>query len=70
MRYPNIDAECARAGLNGDALAKELGVSKKTVYNWKANGNFPQKALEKMADLFCCSIDYLLDRSSRREVRK
>ncbi len=60
MKYPNIDAERARAGLSADEFAKSLGVSRKTVYNWTVRGNIPQSALEKMADIFSCPIDYLL----------
>lgn len=60
MRYPNIDAERARAGLTTVALAERLGVSRKTLYNWCAGGNIPQSALEEMANIFNCSVDYLL----------
>lgn len=34
MAYPNLEAEIARAGLNKQKLAKKLGVSGQTVYNW------------------------------------
>ena len=62
MKYPNIDAERARHGLNADELAQKLGVSRKTLYNWTVNGNIPSSALIRMADLFQCTIDYLLGR--------
>lgn len=61
MQYPNINAERSRNGLTLEDLAKLLGVTRKTVYNWITRGNIPQAALEKMADTFCCSVDYLLD---------
>lgn len=67
MRYPNIDAERARKGLTAEEMAEKMGVSRKTVYNWINNGRIPQSALEKMADLFGCSIDYLLGRSNTCE---
>ena len=60
MRYPNIDAERARSGMSAEAMAKELGISRKTLYNWLENGRIPQSALEKMSVMFNCSIDYLL----------
>ena len=44
-----------------DALAENLGVTRKTIYNWESAGKIPQVALEKMADLFGCTIDYLLE---------
>ena len=43
-----------------DDLAKRIGVTRKTIYNWECAGAIPQSALEKMADIFGCSIDYLL----------
>lgn len=67
MTYPNINAERVRRGLTLEALAKKLGVNRKTVYNWMVRGNIPQTALEKMADLFNCSVDYLLERGPRHE---
>ncbi len=62
MKYPNIDAERARKNLTNEGLAAELGVSRKTLYNWISNGSIPQSALEKMADVFGCTVDYLLGR--------
>lgn len=62
MKYPNIAAERAKRGMSLETLASEIGVTRKTVYNWERKGDIPQKALEKMAAIFCCSIDYLLGR--------
>lgn len=62
MKYPNIDAERARHGINAEELAQMLGVSRKTLYNWTDKGNIPSSALVRMADIFQCSIDYLLGR--------
>ena len=62
MPYPNINAERSRAGMTVEDLAKSLGVTRKTVYNWMAHGNIPQSKLEKMSELFHCSIDYLLEK--------
>lgn len=62
MQYPNINAERARAGISNADLAKLLGVSRKTLYNWVNSGNIPQAALETMSRIFGCTIDYLLKR--------
>ena len=62
MKYPNIDAERARKGISQDGLAEELGVTRKTLYNWIEKGSIPASALIRMANLFECSIDYLLGR--------
>lgn len=64
-KYPNISAERARADLSMEELATKLNVTRKTVYNWIARGDIPQSKLEQMAELFECSIDYLLGRSSK-----
>lgn len=63
MKYPNIEAERARKGISNDRLAADLGVTRKTLYNWIFKGNIPLSALIQMADLFDCSIDYLLGRN-------
>lgn len=60
MKYPNIDAERARAGMSKEELAERLGVSRKTLYNWMSEGKIPQSALETMSKMFGSSIDYLL----------
>ena len=62
MKYPNIEAERARNGISKDTMADNLGVSRKTLYNWIDKGNIPTSALIQMADMFNCSIDYLLGR--------
>lgn len=63
MKYPNIEAERARSGMSKEGLAAQLGVSRKTLHNWVRSGNIPLNALTKMADMFECSVDYLLGRA-------
>ena len=63
MKYPNIEAERARRGISNDVLAEHLGVTRKTLFNWMDKGNIPVSALIQMADLFSCTIDYLLGRA-------
>lgn len=67
MKYPNIEAERARHGLSKVRLAKALGVCEKTLYNWINSGVWPSTALEKMAEMFNCSIDYLIDNKEENE---
>lgn len=62
MLYPNIAAERARNGMSLKDLADKLGVTRKTIYNWQASGHIPADKLEKMAEMFNCTIDYLLGR--------
>lgn len=61
MFYPNIAAERAKRKMSIDAMADYLGVTRKTVYNWETSGKIPQTALIKLSDLFCCTVDYLLE---------
>ena len=59
MFFPNIAAERAKRRMSQGQFAKELGVTRKTVYNWERKGKIPQKKLAHMAQLFDCSTDYL-----------
>lgn len=65
--YPNIDAERARLGLTVGELTEKLGVTRKTYYNWLANGKIPQNKLVLMADLFKVSVGYLINHIQESE---
>ncbi len=60
MIYPNIEAERARKGMSVENLTSLLGVCRKTYYNWVSKGQIPQNKIEKMAEIFNVSSDYLL----------
>ena len=60
MLYPNITAERARRNMTIDHLASQLGVTSKTVQNWQKSGKIPADKLLIMANLFNCTVDYLL----------
>lgn len=65
FRFMNIEAERARAGLSKGELAKMLGASTRTYYNWiKGTTPIPHTVLLKMKELFKTSIDYLLEESA------
>lgn len=69
--YPNIEAERVRKGMSQEELIKELGYKeRKTYYNWLNSGNIPESVLIKMADIFNCTIDYLLSRDEARAVQQ
>ena len=64
--FENIKAELARRNMSAKDLAKVIGLNKTTIATrmvgisqWKA----PE--LERMADFFKCSVDYLLGRESK-----
>ena len=57
----NVKAEMARANLTNTQLADKLGVSEKTISNWKiGKTDIPSSKLVEMSRIFNCSIDYLL----------
>lgn len=57
----SIEAERVRNRWTKEELAKKLGVSLKTYYNWiNEETDIPSTALLKMATLFGTDIDYLL----------
>ena len=67
----NIASERVRLGLSQEGLAEKLGVSRESVKDWES-GETPVKSsvLISMADLFDCSLDYLMARSDERLVKK
>ncbi len=68
FKYPNIESERIRCGLSQEELIKRLNYKeRKTYYNWLFSGNIPTTVLIDMANLFDCSVDYLLGRSSARK---
>lgn len=68
MLYPNIAAERAKRRLSLDSLAKAIGVTRKTMYNWEQTGHIPQYAIEKMASMFQVSTEYLLEQADVQSV--
>lgn len=66
----NIAAERARLKMSQQDLADELCVSRSAIGAWEA-GETPVKVsiLCQMADLFECSLDYLMARTEERTVK-
>lgn len=57
----NIEAERGRLGMSKEEISRHLHISSKT-YNKYVKGNpIPSDVLERMANLFDCSVDYLLE---------
>ena len=56
--YVNL---CRNVGKKPSVVAAELGINKSNVSNWKNNGYTPRgEALQKIADYFRVTTDYLL----------
>ena len=59
--YRCIEAERARKGWTIEQFAEKIGVNEKTYRNKKDEGKtLDSEMLIKIADVFGCSVDYLL----------
>lgn len=68
FKYPNIEAERKRINISQEDLSNQLGIERKSYYNWLSKGNIPATILLKMSDIFDCSIDYLLGKKRNPEI--
>lgn len=62
----NIASERKRLGITQDALAARIGCCKTTMSSYEGGATIPSDMLKKMADIFGCTVDYLLDRTQER----
>lgn len=62
MRYPVIEKERLKNNITVAELSEELGICRKTYYNWQNNGKIPSFAVKKLTEIFGKSSDYLLNR--------
>lgn len=58
--YTIYKALCVEIGKSATGVALELGVHRSTVSNWKNGGAPRQEILNKIANYFDVSVDYLL----------
>lgn len=59
--FPSINAEQARNNITNKQLAEKLGVSDRTITNWKSGRTeIPASKLLAMSKMFNCTTDYLL----------
>lgn len=58
MRYPNLAAEMARAGLTQEQLADRLGICRKTLYTW-LNVGAPAYGIQRMAEILGVEPEYI-----------
>ena len=64
--YGNIEAERGRKNMSKEGLSRALGITSRTYWNYIAGGPIPSDKLLAMANMFECSIDYLLGLTDRR----
>ena len=55
-----LEAARLAKGLTYAELAEQLGIERKTFYNWENKKDFPVSMLKKMADIFGITTDKLL----------
>lgn len=69
MFYDQYCLLCKKAGVSPSKAAMDIGIAKSTVSVWKNRGTAPQVAqLQKIADYFHVSTDYLLNGEDSREL--
>lgn len=71
MKYPNIKAEMGRHNITIKELAQNLKLSTNSV-SFKLNGKreFTLSEIEEIANLFNCSLDYLVGHRFDAAIRK
>lgn len=68
MFWERFVSECERVGKKPNPVGKDVGVSSGTVTGWK-NGVVPKpECLQRIADYFGCTTDYLLGISDCRTL--
>ena len=64
----HLEIERVRNRLSRGEIAERVGVTGSTYSAWVNGRAIPSDKLEKLADLFGVSCDYLLGRTEEREV--
>ena len=67
MKYENIRSLRIDNGYTQKQIAEQLGVSQNTYSQYEIGVlNYPIEALEKLADFYGVSVDYLLGRTNMK----
>ncbi|PWM55142.1 MAG: transcriptional regulator [Oscillospiraceae bacterium] len=68
MFIERIEVLLAEKGVQKKTFLAELGLSKNSFVNWRDRGTVPSGAtLQKIADYFGVSVDYLLGKTDQKE---
>ena len=71
MFYDVFEKLCKDNGTSPSAVCVKLGMSKTTSSFWKRTGNVPKReALEKIADHFGVTVDFLLGRKNTAQAER
>ena len=55
----NVNSEMKRFGMSQKTLCTQLGIGRKTFYEWKKKGDIPATKILACAKIFNCTLDYL-----------
>jgi hypothetical protein len=58
--FDNIRIECAEKSISLVSLTTQLGIERKTFYNWQSKGDLPLSALSKIAEILRVPVERLL----------
>ena len=68
MFWERLYGLCNEKGIKPNNVCMELGLSNATATHWK-KGTIPNgEVLSRIADYFDCSVDYLLGRTTKKEL--
>lgn len=56
----NINSEMKRFRMSQETLCAQLGIGRKTFYEWKKKVDIPATKLLACAKIFNCTLDYLV----------
>ena len=69
MFYDIYCSLCEQAGLSPSGAAAKIGFNRASITMWKNSGNPPKPdLLNKIADYFGVSVDYLLGNEQKKEL--
>lgn len=61
ISFNNVRAEIARRGWTIEQFCQNLGISKRTFYDWELKKDFPVSYAIQMAMMFNSSLEYVLN---------
>ena len=71
MKHYTLAAERVRLGMTQEQLSKRLSCTVKTLGKWEKDAStMPGEKMMQAANLFGCSLDYLLDQTEERLPRR
>lgn len=66
MLFDRVKELCKKRGISVSELENNVGFGKNTIYKWK-NQSPKAETLQKVADYFDVSVDYLLGRTEKKK---